>query len=70
MRDEPWIEELREAVRRDSERPAEEIWDDLVLQGIIDEEGNVLIRMPQPPGRAKTTRKKAGKPPAGNGEAR
>jgi hypothetical protein len=68
MRDEPWLEDLREAVRRMSELSPDEFWDDMVRRGIIDEEGRVLIRMPQPPKPPKQNKKKPRKAAGGNGE--
>ena len=41
MSDEAW-----EASRAWADRPAREKWDDLVRAGIIDEQGEVLIRKP------------------------
>jgi len=61
MRNEPWLEALREAVRKFSEKPDDEIWDEMVRDGIIDEEGRVLIRMPEPPKKAKKPGRKPGK---------
>jgi hypothetical protein len=58
MSDDDLYEKLREAVRKQSQRPAQEIWDEMVQRGAIDEEGNVLLRMPQPPTPAKKTKKK------------
>jgi hypothetical protein len=68
MRDEPWLEALREAVRKLKDRSPEEAWDDMVRRGVIDEEGNVLLRMPEPPSPPKKTRKKSAKPSGRNGE--
>jgi hypothetical protein len=57
VRDEEMIEELREALRRWNDRP-QELWDELVRRGVIDKEGNVLVRMPEPPDQPPTDRKK------------
>jgi hypothetical protein len=51
------IEQLRETLRRWNDRP-QELWAELVRRGIIDEEGNVLVRMPEPPDHPPTDRKK------------
>ena len=53
MRDEQLIEELRESIRRRSQRPPQELWDELIRRGVIDDQGNVLLRMPEPPRRTK-----------------
>jgi hypothetical protein len=57
MRDEELIEQLRENLRRQGENP-KELWDALIREGIIDAEGKVLVRMPEPPPRPKKDRKK------------
>lgn len=66
MRDDDLIEGMREAVRKLQEKSPEELWDELVRRGAIDSEGNVLLRMPQPP--KKKGRKKPNKPSDHNGE--
>lgn len=48
MRDEELLERLREGVRRPGENPGE-LWQKLIREGVIDPEGNVLVRMPGPP---------------------
>jgi hypothetical protein len=48
MRDEELIEQLRAGVRRLGEDPRE-LWEKLLREGVIDQEGNVLLRMPEPP---------------------
>jgi hypothetical protein len=62
VRDEELIEQLREGLRRMSENPGE-LWDKLIQEGIIDEQGNVLVRLPGPP--RKKRPKKAPKPTVG-----
>lgn len=57
MRDEEIFEQLREGLRRFQRNP-QELWDRLVQEGIIDQEGNVLVRMPEPPSSAKPKKKK------------
>jgi len=57
MRDEELIEQVREGLRRLSENPGE-LWRKLIAEGIINEDGNVLVRMPEPP-----AKKKSKKPP-------
>jgi hypothetical protein len=57
MRDEDLIEQLRKGLRHLHENPGE-LWEKLIREGIIDEEGNVLVRIPEPP-----PKRKAGKAP-------
>jgi hypothetical protein len=52
---------LREGLRRFQENPGEP-WAKLIQEGIIDNEGKVLVRMPEPP-----RKKKAKKPPKSTG---
>ncbi len=40
---------LKEAIRAWRARPPEERFQERVRRGAIDEQGNLLIRMPQPP---------------------
>jgi hypothetical protein len=65
MREDLLIQRLREAIRKRSRKPPEEQLEAMVRRGIIDEKGNVLVRMPEPP-RKRTKRK--GKGQAGNGQ--
>jgi hypothetical protein len=63
MRDEELVERVREGVRRLGENP-EELWQKLIREGVIDQEGKVLVRMPEPP-----AKKKSMKPPkSANGQ--
>lgn len=48
MRDDELLERLREGVRRLGENPRE-LWEKLIREGVIDPEGNVLVRVPEPP---------------------
>jgi len=57
MRDEELIEQLREGVRHLDENPRE-LWEKLIREGVIDQEGNVLLRMPKPPPKKKSPDKK------------
>ena len=50
MREDPYLQELREALVRYGQKPAREQINDLIRSGITDEQGNVLVRMPVPPG--------------------
>ena len=50
MQDDWIFQELREAIHRRSQKPADEWFQDLIQRGVIDEKGNVLVRVPQPPG--------------------
>jgi len=43
------VEELREAIRNITDEEHDEIMADLVRKGIMDEDGNVLKRFPEPP---------------------
>jgi hypothetical protein len=61
MRDEELIEQLRENLRRQGENP-KELWDALIREGIIDAEGKVLVRMPEPRrGRRRTEKRTTAK---------
>ena len=64
MRDEDLIEQLRKGVKRLGENPGE-LWEKLIREGVIDQEGKVLLRMPEPP--PNKTAKKA--PKSVNGRA-
>lgn len=44
-----FVEEIREAIRRWHDRPAEEWFADMVRRGTFNEKGEVLIRLPEPP---------------------
>jgi hypothetical protein len=50
MWDDWFVEQLREAIRKRSEKPTVEWFQDLIDQGVLDEKGNVLLRIPEPPG--------------------
>lgn len=41
------IEQLREAILREAEKPSHERWQALIDRGAIDAEGRVLIRGPE-----------------------
>lgn len=49
MRDDLLVQQLEEALRRRGARPPEERFRDMVARGVIDEQGNVLLRYPMPP---------------------
>jgi hypothetical protein len=66
MRDEELIEQLREGVRHLDKNPRE-LWEKLIREGVIDQEGNVLVRMPEPPPLKKKP-KKAPEPVDGKDE--
>jgi hypothetical protein len=55
MRDEELLEQLREGMRRLGENPGE-LWEKLIREGVIDQDGNVLVRMPEPPPKRKANR--------------
>jgi hypothetical protein len=65
MRDDLIIQRLREAIRKRAKLPPEVQFRQMVERGVIDEKGNVLLRMPMPP-RKKAKRK--GKGQTGNGQ--
>jgi hypothetical protein len=52
MRDEELIEQVRAGGRRLDKNPRD-LWDKLIQEGVIDSEGNVLLRMPEPPPKKK-----------------
>ncbi len=60
MLEDPLIQRLREAIRKQAQRPPGELFEEMVRQGVIDRKGNVLLRMPEPPEpeRKRTKRKK------------
>lgn len=60
MRDDPFIERIREAIRKRAALSPQERFDQMVERGIIDEKGRVLVRMPEPPkmNRGKKKKKK------------
>ena len=43
------IQQLREAILRQAEKPAAQQFEEMVARGAIDREGNVLIRGPERP---------------------
>jgi hypothetical protein len=49
MQDDFIIKHIREVIRQQEEMPAAEWFQVLIDRGVIDEKGNVLIRMPHPP---------------------
>lgn len=49
MWDDSFYEQVREAIRVRSQKPAKEWFQDLVSRGIIDDKGNVLVRLPHLP---------------------
>jgi len=49
MREDFLAQKLREAVQRRSLKPPDEHWRELIEAGIIDEQGQVLKRAPEPP---------------------
>jgi hypothetical protein len=67
MRDDEMIEQVRKKLQHFKEQPRE-LWDALIREGIIDAEGKVLVRMPEPPPRPKKNRKKDDKPSGRNHE--
>jgi hypothetical protein len=49
MKDEFIIQQLKEAMAERHGRPAHEQFQDMVRRGLIDQQGRVLKRMPEPP---------------------
>lgn len=60
MREDLLVQRMREAAREWAKLPPEERFRRMVERGIIDEKGNVIVRMPEPP--RKTTKRKTKKP--------
>jgi hypothetical protein len=58
MREDLLIQRIREAIRERAKLPPEVRFQEMVDLGVIDEKGNVLRRMPEPP---KKKRKKQGR---------
>jgi hypothetical protein len=58
MQDDSIFERVREAIQKRSEKPASELIADMIQRGVIDRDGNVLLRMPSGP---KATRPKVPK---------
>jgi hypothetical protein len=51
MREDEVAKRLKDAIRRKSETPPKERFQEMVRDGVIDGEGRVLLRMPLPPKR-------------------
>lgn len=51
MREDEIAKRLKDAIRRKSETPPKERFQEMVRDGVIDSEGRVLLRMPLPPKR-------------------
>jgi hypothetical protein len=49
MLDDSTFEKIREAIRTEAEKPASEQIADMIRRGVIDREGNILLRMPSGP---------------------
>ena len=49
MREDLLIRRVREAMRKRAARPPQELFEDMVRRGVIDEKGRVLLRCPEPP---------------------
>jgi hypothetical protein len=58
MLDDSIFEKVREAIQKRAELPVSEQIADMIQRGVIDREGNVLLRMPSGP---KATRPKVPK---------
>ena len=67
MQDDSLFEKLREAIQKRAELPASELIADMIQRGVIDREGNVLLRMPSGPraARAKGPKEKKSSPRTG-----
>ncbi len=50
MREDPYLQQLRDALASYALKSPRERLDALIRRGIIDEQGNVLVRMTVPPG--------------------
>jgi hypothetical protein len=51
MREDEVAKRLKDAIRRKSETPTKDRFQEMVRDGVIDSEGRVLLRMPLPPKR-------------------
>jgi hypothetical protein len=60
MREDLLVQRMREAALEWAKLPPEGRFRRMVERGIIDEKGNVIVRMPEPP-RKKTKRKGKGR---------
>ena len=49
MHEDEWTRKIRESFRDVTEEEDDAIWDQMVKDGIIDNDGNVLKRFPEPP---------------------
>jgi hypothetical protein len=49
MGEDHFIKQLKEAIRRRGELPFEDRLKPLIDRGIVDQDGRVLVRMPEPP---------------------
>ena len=52
------IEKLRQFLIEDSKRPSHERFQEMIDRGVIDSEGRVLLRMPEPPATRPKAKKK------------
>ena len=58
MRDDLIVQLMREAIRKGALKSPQQRFKEMVELGVIDKEGNVLLRVPEPPKFAKPKRKK------------
>jgi hypothetical protein len=57
MREDLLIQRLREGLRKWAAKSPQERFDEMVRRGVIDEQGNVLKRAPEPPKKKKKQRR-------------
>ena len=67
MRDDLVIQRVREAIRKRALMSPEARFQQMIDRGVIDEKGNVLLRMPEPPpAQRKRKAKKRSRKPKGD----
>jgi hypothetical protein len=68
MGDDFIVARLKDAIRRERQRDPQEQFDELVRLGVIDDQGRVLVRMPEPEKQPRKPKKSNTEPSAaGNG---
>jgi hypothetical protein len=65
MHDDEWTREIRESFRDVTDEEDDAAWDAMVRNGIIDENGKVLKKIPEPPDwlTGRNSQAKADQPP-------
>lgn len=61
MREDLLLQLLREGLRKWAAKSPQERFDEMVRRGVIDEQGNVLKRAPEPPRKREKKAKKKGR---------